>query len=208
MNRTVPTFLFLFCGLLAQAGGQWSETLNLVWKTPIHDRGWSSPVILGDQIWLTTSTSDGRKLYALCIDRETGRVVRDLQLFEVARPQYAHPFNTHASPTPVIESGRVCVTFGSPGTACIDTNTFKALWERRDIECNHFRGAGSSPILFRDLLIMHFDGSDHQFVMALDKRSGKTVWQTKRSIDFKDLNTDGQPFDKGDTRKAFAMSHG
>ena len=154
----------------------WSETNNVVWKTPIHDRGWSSPVVYGDQIWLTTAAQDGRKLYAVCIDRETGRVVQDMKLFEVAQPQYAHPFNTYASPTPVIEEGRVYVTFGSPGTACIDTKSFKVLWERRDIECNHFRGAGSSPIIFRNLLIMHFDGSDHQFVVALDKKTGKTVW--------------------------------
>src|SRR5215813_5539476 len=130
----------------------WGETRNVVWKTAIHDRGWSSPVIFGKQIWLTTATRDGQKLYALCLDRDTGRIIRDLKLFDVEHPQYAHPFNTYASPTPVIEEGRVYVTFGSPGTACIDTDTFNVLWQRRDIECNHFRGAGSSPILFRDLL--------------------------------------------------------
>lgn len=182
----------------------WSETENVVWKTAIHDRGWSSPVIYGDQIWLTTATADGRRLYALCIDRESGRIIRDLKLFEVAAPQYAHPFNTYASPTPAIEAGRVYVTFGSAGTAAIDTRTFRVVWERRDIECNHFRGAGSSPVIFRDLLLMHFDGSDHQFVLALDKRTGKTVWQTKRSIDFQDLDPQGKPAADGDFRKAFA----
>ncbi|HEU4390888.1 MAG TPA: PQQ-binding-like beta-propeller repeat protein, partial [Blastocatellia bacterium] len=108
------------------------------------------------------------------------------------------------SPTPVIEPGRVYVTFGSSGTACIDTRTLKVLWERRDIECNHFRGAGSSPILFQNLLIMNFDGSDRQFVIALDKRTGKTVWQAKRSIDFKDLDEKGKPAADGDFRKAFS----
>ena len=166
----------------------WNERENVVWKTLIHDRGWSSPVILGSQVWLTTGTVDGRRLYALCLDRETGRVLKDLKLFDVAQPQYCHPFNSYASPTPVIEPGRIYVTFGSAGTACIDTRSFQVLWERRDIECNHFRGAGSSPILFQDLLIMNFDGSDHQFVVALDKRIGKTVWRTKRSIDFQDLD--------------------
>jgi outer membrane protein assembly factor BamB len=185
----------------------WSETNNVVWKTPIHDRGWSSPVVYGDQIWLTTATQDGRKLYAICVNRETGRVVQDMKLFEVAQPQYAHPFNTYASPTPVIEEGRVYVTFGSPGTACIDTKSFKVLWERRDLECNHFRGAGSSPIIFRDLLIMHFDGSDHQFVVALDKQTGKTVWRTKRSIDFQDVDANGKIAADGDFRKAFATPH-
>ena len=72
------------------------------------------------------------------------------------------------------------MTFGSPGTAAIDTATGKVVWERRDLECNHFRGAGSSPILFGDMLIMHFDGSDVQYVVALDKRTGKTIWKTDR----------------------------
>jgi len=221
---TAATLLVLLC-VTAQAGDSWpqfrgpegnghsdardlplnwSETKNVVWKTPIHDRGWSSPVIYGNQIWLTTAAPDGRKLYALCLDRNTGRIIQDLKLFDVAEPQYAHPFNTYASPTPVIEAGRVYITFGSPGTACIDTRSFKVLWERRDIECNHFRGAGSSPILFQDLLIMNFDGSDQQFVTALDKRTGKTVWRTKRSIDFQDLEANGKPAADGDFRKGFA----
>ncbi len=186
---------------------KWSDTENVVWKTAIHGRGWSSPVILGDQVWVTTATLDGRQLYALCIDRTTGRIIRDLKLFEVTQPQYSHPFNSYASPTPVIENGRVYVTFGSAGTACIDTSKFQVVWQRRDIECNHFRGAGSSPILFRHLLIMHFDGSDHQFVTALDKRTGKTVWTTKRSIDFQDLDPNGRPAADGDMRKAFATPH-
>ncbi|NBO64051.1 MAG: quinonprotein alcohol dehydrogenase, partial [Acidobacteria bacterium] len=115
---------------------RWSESQNIVWKTAIHDRGWSSPVIHGNQIWLTTASKDGRQLYALCLDRQTGQVIRDLKLFEVGTPQYAHPFNTYASPTPVIEDGRVWITFGSAGTACIDTRTFKVIWQRTDIECN------------------------------------------------------------------------
>jgi outer membrane protein assembly factor BamB len=122
----------------------------------------------------------------------------------VAKPQFAHPFNSYASPTPVAEPGRVYVTFGSPGTAALDARSGKVLWERRDLECNHFRGAGSSPILFENLLIMHFDGSDQQYLVGLDKRSGKTVWKTERSIDFQDLGPDGKPQADGDFRKAFS----
>jgi outer membrane protein assembly factor BamB len=186
---------------------RWSEGTNVRWKTAIHGRAWSSPVVLGDQVWVTTATADGHDLFAVALDRETGRIVHDLKLFHVDKPQYVHPFNTYASPTPAIEPGRVYVTFGSPGTAAIDTRTGKVVWERRDFECNHFRGAGSSPILFGDLLILHFDGSDHQFVAALDKRTGRTVWRTERSIDFKDLGPDGKPEAEGDYRKAFATPH-
>ena len=185
----------------------WNESKNVVWKTPIHDRGWSSPVVLGNQIWVTTATTDGHRLYAICIDRNTGKILRDLKLFDVEKPQYCHPFNSYASPTPVIESGRVYVTFGSAGTACIDTKSFQVLWQRSDIECNHFRGAGSSPILFQDLLVMNFDGSDYQFVVALNKHTGKTVWKTNRSVDFQDLDANGKPAADGDYRKAFATPH-
>lgn len=174
------------------------------WKTPVHGRAWSSPVIWGEQIWLTTATKDAKELSALCLDKGTGRILRDKVLFRVAKPQYIHPFNSAASPTPVVEKGRVYVTFGSPGTACIDTASGEVIWERRDIECNHFRGAGSSPILHGDLLILNFDGSDTQFVIALDKATGKTVWKRERSIDFKDLGPNGKPEVDGDYRKAFA----
>ena len=158
----------------------------------------------GSQVWLTTATPDGKQLSALALDKDTGKILHDLKLFDVATPQFAHAFNTYASPTPVIEPGRVYVTFGSPGTAAIDTATGKVVWERRDLECNHFRGAGSSPILFGNLLLMHFDGSDVQYVVALDKRTGKTVWKTDRSVDFQDLEPNGKPKADGDFRKAFA----
>jgi outer membrane protein assembly factor BamB len=186
---------------------QWDEETHVRWKSPVHGLGWSSPVVWGDQIWLTTATEDGHQLYAVCLSVETGQVVHDLLLFEVAEPQFVHRFNSHASPTPVLEEGRVYVTFGATGTAALDSRTGRVLWERRDIECNHFRGAGSSPILHEGLLLMHFDGSDHQFVMALDKDTGRTVWRRDRSIDFMDLGPDGKPEEEGDLRKAFATPH-
>lgn len=186
---------------------EWSETRNVRWKTAIHGKGWSSPVILDNQVWMTTATEDGRELWAVAVDRGSGRILHDLKLFHVATPQEAHVFNSYASPTPVIEPGRVYVTFGSPGTAALDTQTGKVLWERRDLECNHFRGAGSSPIVFGDLLIMHFDGSDRQYLVGLDKRTGRTRWLTERSIDFRDLQPNGKPKADGDYRKAFATPH-
>ena len=185
----------------------WSQSNHVRWKTPIHGRAWSSPVIWNSQIWVTTATPDGKELFAICLDRDSGKILRDLKLFEVETPQFAHQFNTYASPTPVIEEGRLYVTFGSPGTACLDTDTGKMLWARRDFECNHYRGAGSSPVLCGDLLCLNFDGSDHQFIVALDKQSGKTVWRKDRSIDFRDVGPDGKPEAEGDWRKAFSTPH-
>jgi outer membrane protein assembly factor BamB len=185
----------------------WSETNNVKWKISIHDKGWSSPVIWGNQVWLTTASDEGRQLYAICVDRDSGKIVHDLKVFEIGGQPDIRKYNTYASPTPVIEEGRIYVTFGSAGTACLDTKTGKALWERRDLECNHYRGAGSSPITFQNLLIMNFDGSDHQFIIALDKQTGKTAWRQQRSIDYKDLGPDGKPQAEGDFRKAFSTPH-
>lgn len=182
----------------------WSETEHVKWKTAIHGKAWSSPVVFGNQVWLTTATEDGRELSAIAVDRASGKILHDRKLFAVAEPQYADKFNSYGSPTPVIEAGRVYITFGSPGTACLDTATGKTVWERRDLPCNHWRGAGSSPTLWNNLLILHFDGADHQYVIALDKKDGRTVWKTDRSVDFKDLTPEGKPIRDGDFRKAFS----
>jgi outer membrane protein assembly factor BamB len=190
---------------------RWSETENVRWKALIHGKGWSSPIVLGDRLWMTTATPDGKELFVVAVDKASGRIVIDQKLFDVPNPQSAHDFNSYASPTPVAEPrtsnrdpARVYVTFGSPGTAALDAASGRVIWTRRDLECNHFRGAGSSPILFRDLLIMHFDGSDVQYLVALDKRTGKTVWKTNRSIEFRDIEPDGRIKADGDFRKAFA----
>jgi outer membrane protein assembly factor BamB len=180
------------------------ETDHVTWKTEIHGKAWSSPVIWKNQIWLTTATLDGKELSVVCVDKTTGKILRDEILFRIEEPQFCHAFNSYASPTPVIEEGRVYVTFGSPGTACLDTATGQVLWQRTDFVCNHFRAAGSSPILHGNLLLMHFDGSDFQFVVGLDKKTGKTVWKTDRSIDFKDLDAEGHPQAQGDLRKGFS----
>jgi outer membrane protein assembly factor BamB len=183
---------------------KWGEGQNVRWKTAVHGRAWSSPVIVENRIWMTTATEDGHDLFVVALDPSNGRILRDIKLFHIDKPQEIHAFNSYASPTPAAEPGRVYATFGSPGTAAIDAADGRLLWTRRDIECNHYRGAGSSPIIFGNLLIMHFDGSDRQFVMALDKNTGRTIWRTERSVDFRDLGPDGKPQAEGDFRKAFA----
>jgi outer membrane protein assembly factor BamB len=162
----------------------WSEMENIRWKTPIHGKGWSSPVIWGNQIWLTTATEDGKERFAVCVDRETGKLLRDIKLFEVAKPAFCHPTNSYASCTPAIEAGRVYVHFGSYGTACLDTATGQTIWSRNDLPCDHYRGPASSPILYKDKLFIHFDGYDVQYVVALDKATGQTLWKHDRNIDY------------------------
>src|SRR5579884_2236025 len=180
----------------AQLPLTWSERKNIVWKTAIHDKGWSSPVIWGDQVWLTTAKADGKQLYALCIDRASGKVRHNLKVFDVEEPsEVSARFNSFASPTPAIEEGRVYVHYGTYGTACLDTRSGTMLWQRRDLHCDHWRGAASSPILYEDLLFLTFDGYDKQYVVALNKQNGETVWLKDRAIDYKT--------DDGDAKKAF-----
>jgi len=169
---------------------KWSETENVRWKTAIHSRGHSSPVIWGEQIWLTTATKEGHKLYALCLDKGTGKILLDKKLFDVAEPQNSNELNSFASPSPAIENGRVYMHFGTYGTACLDTNTFETLWQRRDINCEHFQGPGSSPILYKDKLIFNVDGADVQYIIALNKLTGETIWKTTRTGDYEGVNPD------------------
>jgi outer membrane protein assembly factor BamB len=191
---------------------QWTETENVKWRTEIPHRGWSTPVILGNQIWLTTATEDGHEFFALCLDPETGGVRYNERLFECEKPEpLGNGVNCYGTPSPAIEPGRVYVHFGSYGTACLDTSTFKVIWKRTDLPCRHYRGPASSPVLFEDLLILTMDGVDLQYMVALDKKSGKTVWKTDRSVAWNDENVPGQMARDGDLRKAhstpFLASH-
>lgn len=182
---------------------RWSETQNVKWKTPIHGKGWSTPVVWGRQVWLTTATADGLKMSVLCVDKETGKVLVDRVLFENVNPEpLGNDVNTYASPSPVIEAGRVYIHFGSYGTVCLDTKSFKTLWTRRDLKCRHYRGPSSSPVLFGKLLILTFDGADLQYLVGLNKTTGKTVWKTDRTADWKDVDENGRVIAEGDLRKA------
>jgi outer membrane protein assembly factor BamB len=194
----------------------WSETKNVTWKTPIEGKAHSSPVVWKDQVWVTTAPLDGKQAYAICLDLDSGKVLHKLLVFEVPRPQpLGVDKNSYASPTPVIEEGRIYVHFGAHGTACLDTKSGKTLWTRQDLPCNHHRGPASSPIIFRDLLILTFDGFDLQYVVALDKRTGQTVWKTDRNIDYGTDNGDvmkaystPQVFDVGGTKQLVSPSAG
>jgi outer membrane protein assembly factor BamB len=187
------------------------------WKTPIHDEGWSSPVIWGDQVWVTTAREDGTQVFAVAVDFETGEIVHDIKVFDVAEPQVAWDgHNTHATPTPLIEDGRIYVHFGAYGTAALDTLTGEKLWERRDLKTDHRVRPASSPVGSGNALFLAFDGVDRQFAAALDKRDGKTIWLRNREIatdfveklrDFGVEDIEGVLAAKpNDNRKAYATS--
>ena len=183
----------------------WSETNNVKWKTDIPLQGISTPVIMGGQVWLTTATPEGHDFFAICVDEETGKVRFNEKLFHSDNPESlgnGKGMNTYATPSAVLEPGRVYVHFGSFGTACLDVNTAKVLWKREDLPCRHYRGPSSCPVLFENLLILTFDGANLQYTVGLDKQTGKTVWKTDRSAVWNDENVPGQMAKDGDLRKA------
>jgi outer membrane protein assembly factor BamB len=177
---------------------------NIAWRTPLEGLGHSSPVIGGDMIWFTSATADGTKQFVYGIDRHSGKIVHHQVVFENAAPEeLGNPINNYAAPSPVLEEDALYVHFGTYGTARIDPATGKKVWERRDINARHFRGPGSSPIIYGDLIILTFDGIDQQYVTALDKKTGKSVWKTARTTDYGDLDKEGKPTRDGDMRKAY-----
>ncbi len=158
----------------------WGERRNIAWKVPIAGRGWSSPVLLGPRVWITTATDGDRSLRAVALDRESGRAVHDIEIFRLDSKPRLHSKNTPASPTPLLEPGRVYVHFGSLGTACLSADDGKVLWRTRELKFEHGHGPGGSPASFKDLLIINCDGNDRQFVVGLEKETGRVRWRSDR----------------------------
>ena len=183
----------------------WSEEENVKWKTPIPGRGYSSPVIANNQIWVTTafetkaSPEETKKrlkantgsqpltllssvrMHAICLDSRNGEVIHDIELLKLKDPQWVHQLNSYASPTPVLTEGRLYCHFGTHGNACVDTNSGKLIWSHSNLNVMHENGPGSSPVIYKDMMILNYDGSDKQFVTGLNKQTGKPVWKTSRS---------------------------
>ena len=172
-----------------------SEKDNLVWSVPFEGKAWSSPVVSAGLIWATNAKEEGKRLWAHQFDWKTGHELQKILVFENPNPQFCHPMNSFATPTPVIANGTVFLHFGAHGTAALDAKSGEKLWERRDFKCDHWRGAAASPIPYNNTLIVHFDGYDKQFVVCLDQKTGRTLWETKRAFDFRTNN--------GDNKKAY-----
>jgi outer membrane protein assembly factor BamB len=157
----------------------WSETNNVRWKVAIPGRGWSSPAIRGDRIWLTTATEEGKSLRAVSVDRNSGAILANIEIFRLNSPDRINSKNSYASPTPVLEDDRIYLHFGAFGTACINQSG-KILWRTQLEYDNGQHGPGGSPVLYDNLLILSCDGLSIQYVAALDKLTGKTRWKKFR----------------------------
>jgi outer membrane protein assembly factor BamB len=158
----------------------WSETENIAWKVAIPGSGWSSPVVADGQIWLTTATDDGRSLRAVCIDRESGQIQHNVEAFTRPNAEHVHSQNSHATPTPIIDGDRVFAHFGRNGTACLSRDG-GIVWRNTELVYSTPHGSANSPVLHGNMLIVCCDGTDKQFVVALDKQSGRVIWKRDRT---------------------------
>lgn len=159
---------------------------SLRWRTPIPGLGHASPVHDGTTAWLATASSDGKKLGAVAVDLASGELQREITLFEPDKVEEIHADNSYASPTPVLDNGKLFLHFGTYGTACMDAAKGEVLWRNIEFTIDHQGGPGSSPVLFENLLIITGDGANEQFLAALDINDGHVVWKQPRSAPLRD----------------------
>ena len=164
---------------------EWDDRKNVRWKTELPGKGHSSPIVWGDQVWVTTASPDGKELSAVGLDRASGAILHNVVMLTPPIVEEIHKKNSHASTTPVIEAGRLFAHFGTYGAAALDTASGKVLWRNTELEIEHQGGPGSSPRLFENLLLVTSDGADRQYVAALDKETGREVWKRNRSAPYR-----------------------
>lgn len=165
----------------------WSADKNVLWKTPLEGKGWSSPALFEGKLYLTAAVAKSdeptaaQTLRALSVDAGTGKLLWQTDLFEQPEGQKIHSKNSHASPSPITDGKHLWVHFGTHGTACL-TLAGDVVWKTNEFKYAPVHGNGGSPVLVDGRLIFSCDGSDTQTVVAVDAKTGKTAWKTPRSV--------------------------
>jgi outer membrane protein assembly factor BamB len=177
---------------------------SVSWKTPIPGEGWSSPILWGDRVFVTTTTEGDTRCHVLAIDRRTGRILWNTEVFQ-QQPLRKESKNSYATPTPVTDGQLVYAVFGNGSVAAVNMDGSVA-WTNSEVSFYSRHGLGSSPILHGNLLIMPYDGSNHvsaagtwpnvsdnekvgwqipwegAHIVALDTKTGERVWSTRRGL--------------------------
>ncbi len=173
---------------------RWSATENIAWKTPIPGEGWSSPIIYGARVFLTATNDEGKSCHVLCIDRRNGTILWDTEVFKQT-PTKKRKDNSYATPTPTTDGERVYAVFSSGRIAALD-NDGRIAWTNHEVEFYSHHGLAASPILYKNLVIMPYDGSSDgkdnlvgfkkpwgkAVLLAVDKTTGNVRWRGKRGL--------------------------
>jgi outer membrane protein assembly factor BamB len=167
----------------------WGKDQNVVWNQELPGKGWSSPILLGKRLYMTTAVPIGeggeagpQSLRTICVDAQKGKLVWNVEVFQQEGKAPMHDKNSHASATPITDGKRLFVHFGNHGTACLALADGIVLWRNTELKYAPVHGNGGSPVLVDGLVVVNCDGGDQQFVAALDQNNGSVRWRTPRSV--------------------------
>jgi outer membrane protein assembly factor BamB len=160
---------------------QWSATNNVKWRIPLPERGNSTPVVWGERVFVTQPVGERRTL--MCFHRADGKLLWQSGV-ATQEKEPTHGTNPYGSASPVTDGERVIVSFASDGLYCYDF-AGKELWRRTDLgQQFHIWGAGSSPVIYGELCFLNFGPSETTYLLAVDKKTGKTVWKQDEPSDY------------------------
>ncbi|MBK6796521.1 MAG: PQQ-binding-like beta-propeller repeat protein [Acidobacteria bacterium] len=184
---------------------KWSATENVVWKADIAGTGWSSPIVWGDKVFVTSVVSTGQTevpkkgLYfggerydlpqndhrwvVYCLDFKTGKTLWEREVFKGAPKMPHHLKNTYASETPATDGERIYALFGNVGLFCFDM-AGKPLWQQlyEPRKTRFGWGTAASPVVYKDRVYVVNDNDEQSFLAAYDKKTGKQIWKADREI--------------------------
>jgi len=184
---------------------KWSDDEGIKWKTPIPGAGHSSPIIWENRVFVTTAVADDPNVQTfrggmyfggdrkkpddseytfnvICLDAENGNILWDEAVVKQRPKTRRHTKNTYASETPVTDGKYVFASFGSAGLYCVDFDG-NLIWQRNLGLMRRRAGWGtsSSPVIFKNTVIVNCDSDDESYITALDKTTGEPLWRTERN---------------------------
>jgi len=174
---------------------KWSTTENVKWRIELPAPGNSTPIVWNERVFVTQPIAERRTL--MCFNRADGKLLWQAGITTRAK-EPTHGTNPYCSPSPVTDGERVIVSFASDGLYCYDF-AGKELWHRTDLgEQFHIWGSGVSPVICGDLCFLNFGPGDRTFLLAVNKRTGKTTWQHDEQTGYKHPKT-GEKVEQGNT---------
>jgi outer membrane protein assembly factor BamB len=154
------------------------DAKSVLWKKALPGEGQSSPVIVGDRIFLTTALENGKKRVVLCVDRKSGNILWQREAW-AGVPEKSHDMNGWASATCACDGERVIAFFGKGGLHCYSVDGEK-LWSRDLGPFTGPWGTSACPLIVGDLVVQNCDATTNAFLLAVNKKTGKDVWKTSR----------------------------
>jgi outer membrane protein assembly factor BamB len=156
---------------------RWSTNENVRWRTPLPERGNSTPVIWGNRVFVTQAVRHEDRRTVMCFDRLNGRLLWQ-QGTPFSEKELTHETNPHCSASPATDGERVVASFGSAGLLCLDFSG-QELWRQDFGRQRHIWGNAASPVLHGDLCILNFGPGERTFLVAVEKQTGKEVWRVE-----------------------------